>query len=375
MSDPATLYYVNARSVGNFISYDISVLAKLERLLERVALSRYIAEEDLVALKSHFGSTGAHRTIRPEFLRTIVAAVRAAGGKPFLCDTVRIPGYEYLKVASARGYNRATLGCPVILADGLFGRDTVMVPAARYFGEIGVASQIHDAPAMIVCSHCKGHIGAGFGGAIKNLGMGCISSSNREGTKERSRVHAAEEEVVEWLEERCVLCGKCVEACDHGALGVTEHEQIAIDDERCAKCGRCVESCPNDALRLPVAEERFQRALAEAASCAIRTFEEGKIVYVNFLLDIMPHCDCHMHSDVPIVNDLGILIGDDPVAIDHAALTMMERAGTLPGSAAADLDAGKGLFERVTERDPYLHVEAAAAFGLGTLDYTIEELD
>lgn len=361
------LYFASARTQE--ISYEVSMVAKLEEILEQATLSHYIKEGDYVAIKVHFGSRGGHRGVRPIFLRKIVDAVKKVGGSPFVTDTVRPKGLDYLEIATMQGLNYSSVGCPVILADGLFGKNCVKVSAGEMLGDIGIASEIYDADAMIVVTHCKGHIQSGFGGAVKNLGMGAISARNREGTTERGRIHALARVKIIHRKENCILCGKCAEACDHGAI--TVGDEFEISEDKCVKCGRCIEACENEALDMEKDEERFQKALAEAAKAAISTFKEGKIFYVSFLTEIMPHCDCHPHADVPIVNDQGILAGDDPVAIDKASLDIIEARNPLPDSAAEGLKAGRGLLEKVTEKNPYIHVTRAAELGLGELEYEL----
>ena len=137
--ESSRLTYINARSQGNFASYEVSLPAKLERMLESADLAGMITDGEYVAIKTHFGSWGGHRIIRPIFMKKIVDAVKKAGGKPYVTDTTRIPGIEYLEAASQNGINDATLGCPVIMADGLFGKDAVKVQAGT-MGEIGIAS-------------------------------------------------------------------------------------------------------------------------------------------------------------------------------------------------------------------------------------------
>lgn len=365
------LYFASARTPE--ISYEVSMVAKLEEILEQANLSTYIQKDDYVAIKTHFGSRGGHRVIRPIFLKKIADAVKKVGGRPFVTDTVRPKGLTYLEIANMQGINHLSVGCPVVLADGLQGKNYVSVPAGEAIGDIGIASEIYDADAMIVVTHCKGHIQSGFGGAVKNLGMGAIAARNREGTTERGRIHAIARVRIIHTGENCILCGKCADACDHDAI--TLEGEFLIDDEKCVKCGRCIEVCENDALEMERDEERFQKALAEAAKAAVSTFEKGRIFYVSFLTEIMPHCDCHPHSDVPIVNDQGILAGDDPVAIDKCALDMIESKTPLPDSAAEKLKKGKGLLEKVTKRNPYIHVTRAAEIGLGELEYTLEVIE
>lgn len=366
-----TLYFADART--REISYEVSMVAKLEEILEKADLSQYISQGDYVAIKTHFGSRGGHRVIRPIFLKKIADAVKEVGGQPFVTDTVRPRGLTYLDIANMQGINHLSVGCPVVLADGLNGMNYVRVPAGPLIREIGIASEIYDADAMIVVTHCKGHIQSGFGGALKNLGMGAIAARNREGATERGKIHALARVRIIHQGETCILCGKCAEACDHDAI--TVEDAFEIDDSKCVKCGRCIEACDQKALDMERDEEQFQKALAEAARAAISTFEPGKIFYVSFLTEIMPHCDCHPHSDVPIVNEQGIVAGDDPVAIDKAALDIIESRQPLPDSAAEGLTAGKGLLEKITKRNPYVHIEASAELGLGELEYNLTRID
>jgi len=299
----------------------------------------------------------------------VVEAVKEVGGKPFVCDTTRIPGIEYLEAASQNGINAATLGCPVVLADGLFGKNCVKVEAG-VMGEIGIASEVYDATAMIVVSHAKAHIGAGFGGALKNLAMGCVSGSIRGEGKNRMRIHAAESSNVSWVSEECKLCGLCVETCDHGAISMYD-DQIIINYSECQKCGRCTRVCPEHALLLEENEKHFHKGMADAAGAVLETFGPGKVHYLNFILEVMPHCDCHQHSDVPIINDQGVLMGDDPLAIDIASLDIIENAGLCPDSAAEGLEPGRGLLKRITGRNAEFYLERCAESGIGNTSYRI----
>ena len=374
IANPSTLQFIDARSQGNFASYDISLPAKLESLLDEYDLGHFIENGEYVAIKTHFGSWGGHRIIRPIFMKKVVDAVKKAGGKPFVTDTTRIPGIEYLEAASQNGINTATLGCPVVLADGLFGNNSKTVMAGEA-GEIGIAGEIYDAKSMIVVTHCKGHIGAGFGGAIKNLAMGCVSSNIRCEGKNRSRIHAMENERVRWIEEKCVQCLECIKACDHGAISLYEEHTIIIDHNECQKCGRCTKVCPEHALELKTSERHFHLGMADTAKAVLDTFEPGKVHYLNFILEVMPHCDCHQHSDVPIINDQGVLLGDDALAIDLASLDIIENAKLCPDSAADDHVSGKGLFHRITKRNADFYLDRCAERGVGNTKWTIEKKD
>lgn len=364
------IYYASARSRD--FSYKTSVVAKLENMLGTMKLDNCISEGDRVAVKTHFGSEGGHRIVRPVFLRKVVEAVREAGGKPFVCDTVRLEGLDYLEVANAEGINHLSVGCPVVLADGIFGNNYQNKAAGEILGEIGIASDIFDADAMVVVTHCKGHIQSGFGGAIKNLAMGGIAAKNRDGKSERGKVHAIDTPL-KWDGEKCELCGDCVDICDHDALAMGD--KIEINHFMCHKCRRCVEACQQDALFLPEMRDEFQMAMAEAAKAVLDTFGSGKVIYVNFIMEVIPHCDCHPHSDVPVINDQGIMMADDIVAIDQASLDMIERAGRAPDSKADGLKPEEGLFKGLTGRDPYVHVDYAAKLGLGEREYELIEIE
>ena len=363
-------YFASARS-ENF-SYQASMVAKLENMLRKMDLSQYIDKDDKVAVKTHFGSEGGHRIVRPIFLRKVVEAVKSVGGKPFVTDTVRLEGLEYLETANMEGINHLSVGCPVVLADGVFGKNYQIKFAGSTLGEIGIASEIYDADAMIVITHCKGHIQAGYGGAIKNLAMGAIAANSREGGSQRGRVHGIDTKL-EWDEGKCELCGDCVEICDHDAMSMSD--KIEIDYFMCHKCRRCVEVCKNEALTLPIVEDEFQMAMAEAAKAALDTFKPRKVLYINFIMEVMPHCDCHPHSDVPVINDKGIIMCDDIVAIDKASLDMIEKSARLPDSKADAINPNESLFFGLTGRDPYVHVNQAAKLGLGEEEYELVNID
>ncbi|HEC35862.1 MAG TPA: DUF362 domain-containing protein, partial [Anaerolineae bacterium] len=257
------VYFATARATR--WDYQYSQVARLERLLEALEMGSRIESGEYVAIKTHFGSHGAHRVVRPVFLRKVADAVKGAGGKPFVCDTVRINGWEYLGVANQNGINPQSVGCPVLLADGLFGCDSVEVEAGPILGSVQVASAIYDAPAMVVVSHCKGHIGAGYGGAIKNLAMGGVAGRHRSGDwrQARGHIHAAgAESTLERDSELCTLCLQCLHVCPTEAIS-QEGDDLVVDDERCWRCGRCERVCPEGAIRLQKrGEDEFQAALA-----------------------------------------------------------------------------------------------------------------
>lgn len=359
--------------------YSASQVAGLERLIEKLDFGSAIAEGEYVAIKTHFGSQGAHRIVRPRFLRVLADAVKAAGGKPFVCDTVRILGWDYLEVANQNGINPQSVGCPVVLADGLFGYDSIEVQAGPVLGSVQIASAIYDAAAMIVVSHCKGHIEAGYGGAIKNLAMGGVAGRHRSGDWKRARGHlhaAGAESSVIRDPELCTMCLQCLHICPTEAISEVD-EGLVVDDEKCWRCGRCERVCPEGAIRLEKrGEDEFQIALAESTQAVLSTFEPGKVLYFNFVLEVQPECDCMPVADTPIVQDQGILASRDIVAVEQAALDLINNGVPLPESLAEDrgLKAGQRILAEALGVDGQLHVDAAAQIGLGNRECELIEV-
>ena len=364
------IYFADARAKG--YDYKYSFVAKFEQILNMIDFKEFIAEKDYVAIKTHLGSYGAHRIVRPIFLKKVVDKVKEVGGKPFVTDTVRIPGLEYLDVANMEGINHLSVGAPVILADGIFGRDSIKVKTGPILKEIGVASAIYYAPAMIVVSHCKGHISSGYGGAIKNLGMGGISCKDHCGEAERGRIHFEGNQHLEWLDAKCIRCRQCVDVCPHDAIELID-DSIVIDKSKCVKCARCSRVCEVKALVAPITEEGFQKGLAESAYAVVSTFEKGRILYINFVTEVQPECDCMPMADTPLVQDQGVLVSFDPVAIDQAALDMINSAAPLPQSKAADKNVknGDNILKAVTGKNAQLHIDAAYELGMGSKEYEL----
>ncbi|MGD1994550.1 MAG: DUF362 domain-containing protein [Anaerolineae bacterium] len=373
----STVYFATARA--RRWDYEHSLVARLGRMLVELDLGSRIGKDEYVAVKTHFGSQGAHRVVRPFFLRRIADAVKDAGGKPFVCDTVRVNGWDYLEIANRNGINAHSVGCPVLLADGIFGFDSVEIDAGPVLGSVRVASTIHDVPAMIVVSHAKGHIGAGYGGAIKNIAMGGVAGRHRSGewSKARGHLHAASaKSKLIRHPDLCTLCLQCLHICPTEAIS-QESEELAVDDDKCWRCGRCERVCPEDAIQLEKREDdEFQAALAEAAQAVLSTFEPGKVIFLNFALEVQPECDCMPMADTPLVQDQGILGGDDVVAVEQATLDRINSAVPLPDSAAADqgLQTGQRILAETLGVDGQRHVEAAAALGVGSQQYRLVEV-
>ena len=358
--------------------YSHSVPGKLETLLGKMDFPGRFAEDGWVAIKTHWGSHGAFRIVPPVMIRKVVDAVKEAGAKPFVTDTVRIMGLDYIEVANQNGLNHLSCGAPVVLADGLYGKESILVKAGPILGEIAVASAIHDVPAMVVCSHTKGHINSGYAGALKNLAMGCVSSRHRQHgwKKGRGGMHCHGEMGLRWNAEICTFCEQCKNICPLHAIDFKEGSFV-VDENNCWHCGRCSRVCQEGALTLPQDDETFQKSLAEAAAAVLSTFKKGKVVYVNFLLQIQPECDCMPVADVPVIQDQGIMISDDIVAIEQASLDMLKAAPPLPQSATdeAGIRPGDDIMFKLNPRPMQIQIDEAERLGLGSKKYELVKIE
>jgi uncharacterized Fe-S center protein len=370
------VYFITAR-VERF-DYQYSVEGRLETILEKINLKRYFSEDELVPIKMHLGNPGAHHTIRPNFVRVVVDQLKKVKTKPFVTDSVRLKAYEYLETANRMGYNPMSLGAPVIIADGIFGSDSVKVKAGKLLKELFVPSAIYDASSMMVLSHVKGHIDSSFGGAIKNLAMGCVSAVPRgckwsEGG--RGKMHFQTGDLMTWNKDLCTFCAICAHNCPLDAISV-EGKTFVVDTDKCWRCGRCVRVCPEGALTVPLSMENFSIALAESAKAVLSTFQPGKVFYINFLFDIQPECDCMAISDTPVVQDQGILLSDDIVAIDKASLDLIAQARPLPQSKAEGLKVKEDsdIFSLLHGKDSKTQIKTAEKMGLGESNYRLVEV-
>ncbi|MDO9539332.1 MAG: DUF362 domain-containing protein [Methanocalculus sp.] len=348
-----------------------SVQAKVLRLLDEAGFKAIIPENGLVAVKTHFGEEGCDSFVSPLYIRQVVSKVKEAGGIPFLTDTntlyrgMRYNAVSHLALAIRHGFGSEVTGAPILIADGLRSRNEmlVVIPGV-HLQETRIAAGIAEADALVVVSHLKGHAVAGFGGAIKNLAMGCASA---EGKREQHRAMPA---IVR--EEECVGCGGCVSACQEGAISFEGFSRV--DPYRCIGCGICIENCPENAIYFDYERDAapLSEYLAEYALGAASLFP-GKVLYLNFLLRITPDCDCAPFSDRPIVPDIGILASTDPVAIDSASLDLVDGQQGFAGTRLAKHHAPgeekfSGVWPELSIRAQIRHGER---IGLGKSEYEL----
>jgi uncharacterized Fe-S center protein len=349
---------------------------KLERLTDRAGLSNMIKGGELVAIKMHFGEKGGHAYIRPTFVRRIVDQVKKLGGKPFLTDSSTLyPGerknaVSALTCAIENGFAYAVVNAPLIMSDGLRGHSArrVTVPGQILSG-VDIGLEIIEADVLIVLSHFKCHELSGFGGAIKNLAMGC---SSREGKLEQHSTVAPN-----ISEKNCTTCGACLKACAHDAIDLSSGKAI-LDVSRCVGCGRCITVCEPQAIRIQWNEESplVMKKMAEYALGAI-SGKTNKLLFVNFVTQVSPACDCYGHSDAPIVPDLGILASTDPVALDQACADLVNQARGLPGTAMQNGhesggDKFRGVYPQI---DWEVQLDHGEKVGLGQRTYELVRLE
>jgi hypothetical protein len=370
------LYFIKAR-VEKF-DYPYSLMGRLEKTLEKIDLSNYFSKDELVPIKMHLGNPGAHHTIRPNLVKLVVDQIKKAGAKPFVTDSARLRPYEYLETANQIGYNSLTLGAPVIIADGIFGFDSIMVKAGEILKEVAVPSAIYNASAMMVLTHVKGHIDSSLGGAIKNIAMGCVSRWPRgcDWSKGgRGKMHFQLDDIMRWKGDLCNYCGICANNCPMDAITVRQ-DFFEVDEDKCWRCGRCVRVCPEGALTVPISYDNFQISMAEAASAVLSTFKPGKVLFINFILDVQPECDCMAVTDTPVIQDQGIIIGEDIVAVDCATLDIIQKAPILPQSKGEGviLKEGEDVLSAIHKKDARVQIKAAEELGLGKSQYKLIEI-
>lgn len=345
---------------------------KLDALMERVDLKRKFSKGQLIAIKLHFGEKGNTSYIRPNFVRRVVERVKDTGAKPFLTDAntlyvgQRGESVSHLITAIENGFDFAVAGAPLIIADGLRGESATKVKIyGEHFQEVSIGSEIVAADGMVVLTHFKCHEMTGFGGAIKNVGMGCAS---REG---KLAQHSNVAPVVD--QSNCTGCGTCYKWCPAGAITV-EGRKAFIDAKICIGCGKCIIVCPEKTIHIQWDETttKLQEKTAEYAAGALKG-KEDKAVFISFITQVSPSCDCYGHTDAPIVPDIGILASDDPVAIDRACADLVNQQEGFKNTALeSGHEPGGDKFRGVhPEVDWEIQLVHAEKMGLGSRGYDL----
>lgn len=305
-----------------------------------------------VGIKLHWGERGNHSFLPPVYAKEIAGWLFSQGTKPFVFDTTalysggRRTGSDALKTAEEHGYTADYLGCPVVIADGMDGRDIVEIPAGfKYFQTVQVASVTEKTDGFVIFSHFKGHMAAFFGGAIKNISMGFASRAQKQ------RMHADARPSMK--REKCTRCGICVEVCPSGAAQYGDDRYPVYDLNTCIGCAQCIGLCPEMALKIlwNTDDKVFQEKLIETAAAVWKRIK-GKSVVINALLNITAECDCLPGENPPMFHDLGFVGGYNPVAVDAESLKFI---GTEPFEKAHPNIPWKRQFEYARETGFYLN--------------------
>ena len=348
---------------------------KLTRLMKTAGMGEIDFDKKFVAIKMHFGEPGNLAFLRPNWAKAVADFVKERGGKPILtdCNTLYVGGrknaLDHLDSAYLNGFFPLSTGCQVIIADGLKGSDEAYVPVegGEYVKEAKIGRAIMDADVFISLSHVKGHEQAGFGGALKNIGMGCGS---RAGKMEQ---HNAGKPSVK--QKKCVGCGVCTKICAHDAISITDRK-ASIDHNKCVGCGRCIALCSQDAIVVGWDESTvvLNRKIAEYTKAVV----DGRpCFHIALVIDVSPNCDCHSENDAAIIPNVGMFASFDPVALDMACVDAVNAQTPIPGTAACEC----GCHEHHDEQDHFLHMhpdtcwmsalEHGEKLGIGTREYEL----
>lgn len=351
---------------------------KLQKLIRAAGIGNIDMDGKFVAIKMHFGELGNLSFLRPNYARAVVDVVKELGGKPFLTDcNTMYPGsrknaIDHLYCAWENGFTPLTVGCPVIIGDGLKGTDDVAVPVegGEFVKEAFIGRAVMDADVFISLTHFKGHEEVGFGGCIKNIGMGCGS---RAGKKDQ---HSHGKAQISNL--RCRGCRKCQKECANGGLEFnSETKKMTVNLENCVGCGRCLGACNFDAISF--AEDNANELLCKRIAEYTKAVVDGRpCFHISLVLDVSPNCDCHGENDVPILPDVGMFASFDPLALDWACVDACMNQPPLPGGQlyrnihSAGFTDYHDHFKNSTPQSEWRAcLEQAEKIGLGSRDYDL----
>jgi len=366
------VYFTNLRTcAGN------NQLDKLKRLVKAAGIDTVDFKDKFTAVKVHFGEPGNMAYLRPNYAATIISIIKELGGKPFLtdCNTLYTGGRSdavgHLDSAMGNGYSPMSTGAQIIIADGLKGLDYKEIPVGgKYCPAPKIGLAIAEADALVSISHVKGHEMTGFGGALKNLGMGCGSVAGKK------EMHCDCNPVVN--QDKCRGCGTCVKNCAHDAVHLQENHKAFIDTSRCVGCGQCIASCKFDAMWADRNEKLdvLNFKIAEYAKAAVM---DKPHFHVCIIVDVSPECDCWAFNDAPIVPNIGMAASFDPVALDCACSALVNGAHILEGDNVLTEKYSHDVCEHDHDHWDLAHpdtdwkscVSHAQEIGLGSMDYEL----
>ncbi len=372
--EKAKVYFTDFRTAA----YGDGLPSKLKKLIYKAGIGQIDMDGKFVAIKLHFGELGNISYLRPNYAKAVADVVKELGGKPFLTDcNTMYPGsrknaLEHLYCAWENGFTPLTVGCPILIGDGLKGTDDVAVPVegGEYVKEAKIGRAVRDADVFISLSHFKGHESTGFGGAIKNIGMGCGSRAGK--TEQHSNGKPSIDASL------CRGCRRCRRECaNDGLVFNAETGKMTVDLAHCVGCGRCLGACNFDAIQFTEdnAVEVLNYRMAEYAKAVV----DGRPhFHISLVVDVSPYCDCHSENDAPILPNIGMFASFDPLALDQACVDACLAATPLPNSkltdnmARADFVDYGDHFRNTTPKSEWKACLAhAEKIGLGTREYEL----
>lgn len=332
------------------------------KLFRETGLNERIQKKDLIAIKIHFGEVGNQGHIEPRFAAVISKEIKRIQGRPFFTDTntlysgKRSNSIDHLMLAYEHGFTPNILQAPVIIADGLLGNDEVKIPInGKHFKEVPIARDLAFCDGIISLNHFTGHIVTHFGGALKNLGMG---GSSRAG---KLLQHSTVKPSVSI--KKCTGCEVCTFWCPTKSITMVDVKAV-INLETCIGCGQCLSVCKYSAILFNWDEssELVQEKMVEHALGVLKGKTE-KSIHITFLTHITAECDCMAKDELPVIDDIGILASNDPVALDKASLDCIRNK------------TGKEFGEIISRNHlPVNQIHYAESLNLGSSRYELKTL-
>ena len=364
------VYYTNMHT-----ELEDSLLDKFGRLIDAAGIENIGMEKKFVAIKTHFGELGNLAFLRPNYSKVIADKVTQMGGIPFLTDCSTLyPGkrknaVEHLYTANMNGFNPMSTGCQIVIGDGLKGTDDVELPFnGDYIKTAKIGRAVCDADVLISLNHFKCHELTGFGGALKNIGMGCASKRGK------MELHTSGKPSVD--KEKCRGCKKCLEACAQSAIKVKK--KASIDHDLCVGCGKCIGMCPFSAIGVEM-NEAMDVICCKIVEYAAALLEGKPNFHVSVIADVSPFCDCHKENDMPIIPNVGMLASFDPVALDKACVDLSQKQPMITGSRLYINSKGKKPDDIFNCTHPNTKWQTtfkhAEKLGLGSSKYKLTEIN